>query len=415
MDINLNLSGTVNLEGSKSIINRLLIITTYLTKPIEIINYSTCNDVKTLENNLKLMGIRFEKNNGNVTIYPRETKLQNKLYYISDSGTAYRFLLARLAALEKYKTSLEISYSLKKRPSKILFDALNKLGASLKTGKYPIEIFGKKLYGGKLKIDSTVSSQYASAILLISPYFKNDLELSLGDDIVSFSYLLMTLKIMKKFGIKYFWGENMVIIPSGQSYQNLDSFEVEPDFSSASYFAAIGALSPKGVFIKFNGRSSLQPDYKIFKILKGFGAYISYNDNGILIKKDKLEGQELDLRDSPDIVPTIAILSLFARSKTVIKNIQHLKYKESNRIISLLTQIKKIGADIHYVNDKLIINPLKNEPPRVLLKTFLDHRMVMSFSILKAIFPQIDVENPHLISKSYPNFYDVLSNLKQNL
>ena len=414
MDINLNLSGEIKIEGSKSIINRLLIISTYLTKPLKIKNYSSCNDVKTMENNLKLMGIRFEHDQSNVTVFPRETKLQNKMYYISDSGTAYRFLLARLASLEGYKTSLEVSYSLKKRPSKILYDALNKIGASIKTGKFPVEIHGKRLNGGKIKIDSSVSSQYASALLLISPYYKHDFELTLSDDIVSFSYLLMTLKIMKKFGIKYFWGENRVLIPANQTYNNLEEFSVEPDFSSASYFAAMGALSPKGILIKYGRSHSLQPDFKIFKILKEYGADVSYTDDGIFVRKNKLEGQELDLRDSPDIVPTIAVLSLFASSKTIIRNIQHLKYKESNRIISLLTQIKKVGADIHYVNDSLTINPLDKTPPSVLLKTFSDHRMVMSFSILKEIFPQIEVENPELIKKSYPKFYEELNSLRNS-
>ncbi len=414
MDITLNFGGNIKIEGSKSIINRLLIISTYLNQPLKIINYSTCNDVLTLENNLKLMGLKFEKENNVAVVYPREVKLQNKLYYVRDSGTAYRFLLARLASLPGYKTDLEISYSLKKRPAKILFDALHKLGASIKTGKYPIEIYGKTLLGGKIKIDSSVSSQYASAILLISPYFKRDLELTLTNDIVSFSYILMTLKIMKAFGIKYFWGDNQVMIPAGQSYLNKDEFIVEPDFSSASYFATLGALSSKGVLIEYNGKSSLQPDFKIFDILKQYGAEVIKSDKGIFVKKDKLVGQELDLADSPDIVPTITVLSLFADSKTIIKNIQHLKYKESNRIISLLTQIKKIGADIHYINDQLIINPLKNIPPKVLLKTFSDHRMVMSFSILKTIFPQIEVENPDLISKSYPKFFEVLENLKKS-
>ncbi len=412
MEIKLNLNGEITLEGSKSILNRVLIISTFLRSQLIIQNISNCLDIKTILINLKRMGFKLEFFNNSLLIQPPDKISNKQLFFIKDSGAAFRFLLTRLAFLDGIKSRINVTRQLKERPILPLVEILNRNGAEIDFSEYPYKVIGKKFIGGDIEIPADISSQFISSILLTSNNLQKDLKLVLKGKIVSRPYIEMTLKIMKEFGINSEFIDNVILIPSKQCYRNIERCSIEPDFSSACYFWALGAINSGEIWIKSKLRKSLQPDYKFLEILKKMGAEIHFNKERIGVKKKKLNGVEVDMKDMPDQVPTLAVLALFAETKTTIENISHLKYKESNRIRSLLIEFNKIGANIKYTNDILTIYPLKKVPPHITLNSYSDHRLVMSFYILKSVFPYLKINNKNAVKKSYPNFLEDYKRLR---
>ena len=204
-----------------------------------------------------------------------------------------------------------------------------------------------------------------------------------------------------------------IFIQAGQKYNDLAEYFIEPDYSSACYFWTLGALSKSVVSTNIINKVSLQPDYKFLTILENIGANIIFKKDKISVSRGKLKSITVDMKNMPDQVPTLAVLALFADSKTTITNIEHLKFKESNRIEALITELSRIGAKIQYENGILTINPLDKIPGNITLNTCYDHRLVMAFHILKIIFPQISITNTSSINKSYPNFLVDIKSLKR--
>jgi len=408
----LDISGHITLEGSKSILNRVLIIATYLRNPLKILNVAICADITTMLNNLCKMGLNIDKSQEAwIVKTPKKLKINGNLF-IQDSGTAYRFITTRIAAINKSKYNIKISDQLKKRPIEQLMDILTQMGATTKMKGDSLLIEGSQLNGGILNIPANISSQFISSLLLIAPSYKNDLELFLKGDIVSRSYINMTIKIMQDFGIIVNFNGNKIFVKAGQKYNNITEYLIEPDFSSACYFWSLGALSRSSVSTNKINKRFLQTDYNFLSILENIGAKIERYEDKISISRGELKGISADMKDMPDQVPTLAILALFADSKTTITNIEHLKYKESNRIDALVTQLTKIGAKIFYNNGELTINPLSNIPRNETLNSYNDHRLVMAFYILKLVFPQLTITNVSSVDKSYPNFLKDIKSLK---
>ena len=406
MKIEFNAKGFVELQGSKSILNRILIISTFFESSFKIYNFSRCDDLNTMVENLMKIGFRFYSDEDYLILVPPDKMKSPSQLFIKDSGTGFRFLLSRLASQNGLETTIDVSPQLQKRPIKPLVKILNQLGAEINDDRFPITVKGKKLKGGKIVIPANISSQFISSLLLIAPCYEQDLEISLKGEIVSRPYIEMTLQIMSDFGIESeFSLNNKIKIQSGQEYFNLSDFYIEPDFSSACYFWALGTLSNNNICTSNWYLDSVQPDFKFLGILKKMGAEISDEDDRICVKRKKLNGIEIEMRNMPDQVPTLVVLSLFADSKTIIRNISHLRFKESDRISALLNEIKRIGGKIEFKKNSLIIHPLTKPPKDVFLETYNDHRIVMAFSILKAIFPYIIIKNMNSVTKSYPDFF----------
>ncbi|MCD4795627.1 MAG: 3-phosphoshikimate 1-carboxyvinyltransferase [Candidatus Cloacimonetes bacterium] len=404
MKIELNSDRTIKLEGSKSILNRVLIIASFLEASLEIFNFSKCNDILTLTNNMKKMGFRFEERLNSVMIHSPSTINNKQHFFIKDSGTAFRFLLARSSCLQGIHTDIDISMQLKKRPVRPLIIVLKKMGADLKCTDYPLEINGTRLVGGEIDIPADISSQFISALLLIAPNYQTDLVINLKGKIVSGTYIEMTMKIMEKFGVISEFTGNRIFIKAHQRYINPGKFVIEPDISSACYFWSLGALKKHGVSIECDITDSVQPDIDFLEVLREMGAIISIKGKKISVSKGTLSGIDIDMHNIPDQVMTLSVLALFADSETKIRNIQHLRYKETDRINSLISEISKIGGKIDYNNDMLTIFPLKKYPAHVKMDSYNDHRLVMAFYILKAVFPDIEVNNEEAVTKSYPDF-----------
>jgi len=265
---------------------------------------------------------------------------------------------------------------------------------------------GKKLNGGEIDLQADISSQFVSALMLIAPVYKSRLTINLIGRLVSRSYIEMTAAIMQDFGVKCEFFKNKIIIESRQEYANPGIYEIEPDFSSAGYFWALGALSNKEVCISCVSGKSLQPDFRFLSILEKMGTNVNRASKSVCISRGSLKGIDVEMKDIPDLVPTLAVLALFADSPSQLRNIAHLKYKESNRISALVSELSRIGANIEFTDESLIIHPLCHQPAYVELDAHHDHRLVMAFHILKAVFPCISINNKEAVKKSYAGFFD---------
>ncbi len=409
-DWSLSLNGTVKLQGSKSILQRVLLIASMMDT-IEFEPFSGCDDVNMMCDILRTFGCQFEIDLQHIKITRPRHFPYHADYQISGSATALRFWIARAAINEHTISNIQAVDQLSLRPIKPLIQALRYLGADISGERYPYRIAGKSMIGGEIEITSNISSQFLSALLMCSPFFQKGLRLRWKIPTVSYGYLKMTISIMREFGIQVLEREKEIVVLPGQKYSFNGIYQVEADLSSASYFAALGALSNFPITIPYCKTSSLQPDFRIFHILIKMGADVQYSKNGYLVKRKNLKGITQDMSSNPDLVPTIAILALLAEGETKLKNVQHLKYKESDRIQALLEVLTSIGANITFENGDLHIKPLETEPPARILKTYQDHRLVMAFSILKLIFPQLRLDDETSVSKSFPGFFTEIQRL----
>lgn len=423
----------IRFTGSKSLLIRVLLISTYLEKPLLIENASSCSDVLTMIDNLRNFGFIIENDEEKIYLQP-PCKIANKdkSFFIKDSATAFRFLLARMASITDQRFEITVSRQLQDRPMRPLIKILKQQGAVINSRGFSFSIEGEKLAGGKVQLDASISSQFISALLLIAPSYKKDLNIELKGELVSASYLNMTIKLMHYFGINVIWKKDKIFLKKGQKYQNPEKIKIEPDYSSACYFWALGALREKEICTEFAGNKFSQADLHFLKIISKMGAYvktkfmspneIKNEENGncdllpnkICVQKKKLHGVNVNMKNMPDQVPTLSILALFAEEKTTISGIAHLRFKESDRIAALLSELKKLRVKIEWKGDQLSIQPLQNlENNRIILDTHKDHRLLMSFAILQTKFPAIQLNEKKSVEKSFPNFFQKLELCKK--
>ena len=391
-----NIEGCIFLPASKSISNRALIIHALCYSPYPLHNLSASDDTKVLAAALNSNTNKFD---------------------IGHAGTAMRFLTAFLA---KIAGEWEITGSerMQQRPIKILVDALNKLGAKIEylgnENCPPLKILGSHLTGETIELDGTVSSQYVSALLLIAPTVENGLTLKLTGEITSRSYIELTLKLMAKFGVQYKWEKNEITVPE-QNYLPID-FTIEADWSGASYWYQVLALAESGEILLENLQlKSLQGDANIADWFEQFGVYSTQKIDGVLLsKKENIVPKKLNLDfiENPDIAQTMACLCVAKEIPFQFTGLKTLKIKETDRIAALQNELSKFGAKImepkhgELLWDGKIDSTIKEEKPTI--KTYHDHRMALSFAPMALAGFNLQIENPMVITKSYPNFWDDL-------
>ena len=399
------LDGLVQLNGSKSISNRLLIIRAISGMELEINNLSTADDTRTM--------VRLLKN-------------QNELILdTGDAGTTYRFLTAYLA-LKNGKHFLTGSKRMMERPIAGLVSALRNLGANInyigKEGYPPLSINTPEFHHIKrpeLTIPSDISSQYISALLLIAPYLEKGLQLNLEGEPVSEPYIDMTLALMSEFGADINKQFNQLTIEPGK-YIN-KKISVESDWSAASYFYAIAALfdGPVNLKLKTLQVYSLQGDSIISKIMRPFGIETIFDDNGeIEIKKEKTiipERFDYDFTNCPDLAQTLAVIVAALDIPSKLTGLKTLLFKETDRISALKTELEKFNTQVVASENSLeIIKGIdKNLDTKTLhtVSTYNDHRMAMAFAPLTLIYGNLKMENKEVVAKSYPAFWDDLIKL----
>ena len=391
-------------EAAKSILNRILLISTMMEAPLDFSGISSCADVRTMITNMEVLGYRVEACGEHHRCYsigkiPDRVRLR-----IEDAGAVWRFLMARMVCWENMESTLEISEQLEKRPIKVLLDSLRELGAEIDSAVFPVVIRGKKLVGGEISIRSDVSSQFVSALLLVSPLFEKGLRINLTGKPVSASYIKMTMKVMQDFGVTAEWQDNRISVESGQSYHYRGVYQVEPDYSSACYFWTMGALSSRWICTVNQPGISVQPDYGFLDVLRRMGAEVKMKENWICLRRKKLQGIKIDMRGMPDQVPTLAFLAIFADSPVRISGIEHLRHKESDRISSILQEMRKLEIKADYESGVLTIYPDPNFRRNAVLSSHNDHRIAMGLHLIRFMSPEITISGTGCIAKSYVGF-----------
>ncbi len=409
----LYLNAEIKITGSKSETNRLLLLQA-LYQNITLENTSNSDDSEVMSSALST------KN--------QQSTINNQIIDIHHAGTAMRFLTAYFASQENRIVTLTGSSRMKERPIKILVEALKQLGAKIdyleNEGFPPIKITGQKLTNNKVSLPANVSSQYISALLLIAPKLQNGLELTLIGEITSIPYIKMTLNLLEEIGVETAFIGNVIIVKPKNQDEKLKTLTVESDWSSASYFYSIIALSEVGSQITLSSykKNSLQGDSALVEIYKKLGIETHFNGNKMKLVKQpnfKLDPSDseqakqtlnLDLNNTPDIAQTIVVTCLGLGFGCHLTGLHTLKIKETDRLEALKTELSKLGASISVTDESLTLAPSNTINPNQSIATYNDHRMAMAFAPL-ALKTNINIENAEVVSKSYPDFWNDLKYL----
>ena len=394
----------VKITGSKSETNRLLLLQA-LYPNLTLENTSNSDDSEVMQKAL----------NSQFTIHNSE------LIDVHHAGTAMRFLTSFFAIQEGKEVVLTGSSRMKERPIKVLVDALNQLGAEISyeenEGFPPIRIKGKKLTQNKVSLPANVSSQYISALLLIASKLENGLELTLEGEITSVPYIKMTLALLNEIGVKTSFVGNKITVCHAELV-SASQLTVESDWSSASYWYSIVALSEIGIQISLSSykENSLQGDSALVEIYQDFGVETTFNsDNSITISKERIHNSQLtthnsQLNNSPDIAQTIAVTCFGLGMGCDLTGLHTLKIKETDRLEALKMELTKLGAEISVTNDSLYLKSSSAIKEKISISTYQDHRMAMAFAPLALKVPII-IENAEVVSKSYPSFWEDLKSV----
>jgi len=398
-----NLESSIAISGSKSETNRLLLLQA-LYPGLKIENASNSDDSEVMVKALKN------------TQHPTSSIQKIEVHH---AGTAMRFLTAFFAIQEGKEVILTGSSRMKERPIKILVDALRQLGADIEyvenDGFPPLKIIGKKLTKNSVSLPANVSSQYISALLLIAPKLENGLELTLEGEITSVPYIKMSLALLNEIGVKTSFKNNVISVSPKLITHNSELITVESDWSSASYWYSIVALSPIGTKITLSSykQNSLQGDTAITEIYKAFGVATTFEKTTIILEKTENVKQEylnLELNNCPDIAQTIAVTCFGLGMGCLLSGLHTLKIKETDRLQALKNELEKLGATVIITDDSLKLIPSSSDfviARNEAIKTYQDHRMAMAFAPL-ALKASIVIEEAEVVSKSYPNFWNDL-------
>ena len=394
---NKTINGVLEIGGSKSESNRLLMLRKYLSD-FKITNLSKSDDTKTLIDALINT---------------------NKIIDVHHAGTAMRFLLSYYASKPNSEVTLTGSARMKSRPIFILVNALRDLGANIeykeKEGYPPIKITGKKIISNQVSLPGNVSSQYISSLMMLGVKLDNGIKLNLEGSITSKPYILMTKKLIEKIGYNVIINNDQIeVLVNNKSLDKI--VEVESDWSSASYFYSIVAFSKDAkITLKTFKRNSIQGDSIISEIYQKLGVETRYVKDYIIISKNKTANLpkrlKLNLSDSPDLAQTIAVTCLGLGIECELSGLHTLKIKETDRIEALKKEFIKLGVDniktsdntIYFKGDQQLNNNIK-------IETYQDHRMALSFAAL-AVIIDISIESPNVVSKSFPNYWKNLKTL----
>lgn len=390
-----DLKTQIAVTGSKSETNRLLLLQA-LFPNVSLANTSNSDDSEVMQKALK----------GNEEIID-----------IHHAGTAMRFLTAYFAVQEGREVLLTGSARMHERPVKILVEALEQLGAKIsyekEVGYPPIRIKGQKITASKVTMAANVSSQYISALLLIAPKLENGLELTLEGEITSIPYIKMTLGLLNDLDIQTSFEGNVIKVFPKQAVESKE-MTVESDWSSASYFFSLAALSDQStISLTSYKETSLQGDSALVEIYKQMGVETQFEGNKITLTKQKdfkFETINLELNNTPDIAQTIVVTCLGLGIGCHLTGLHTLKIKETDRLEALRIELTKLGANITVTNDSLTLVASNSINHNVKIATYNDHRMAMAFAPLALKVPII-IENAEVVSKSYPDFWEDMKKL----
>ncbi|MCG7547621.1 3-phosphoshikimate 1-carboxyvinyltransferase [Pseudoalteromonas sp. Of7M-16] len=414
-------SGSVTLPGSKSLSNRILLLAALCDGVTEVRNLLDSDDIRHMLAALDVMGVKVELNDDKTVALVHgnggQFKTPSEPLFLGNAGTAFRPLTAVLAATQG-KFTLTGEPRMEERPIGHLVDALDALGADvtyLKNEHYPpLDITGKKLQGGTVEIDGSISSQFLTALLMAAPIFDGDSEIKISGELVSKPYIDITLGVMKQFGVVVEHDDYQIFYVKGQQgYTSPKSIMVEGDASSASYFVAAAAIAGGEIEINGVGKSSVQGDIGFAKVMEQVGAKIEWFDEKLIVKKGQLIGVDIDANAIPDAAMTLATVALFAEGKTAIRNIYNWRVKETDRLYAMATELRKVGAEVVEGEDFIEITP-PEEFKLAEIDTYNDHRIAMCFSMVSVGGQPVTINDPGCTAKTFPTYFDVLASISHH-
>ena len=405
-----SLNASITIPGSKSYTNRALLISALVGSKVRLVNPLFSDDTEAMIACLKKLGVSVSINSSSISVLGNLQNLKSGEYKLDAnlSGTTLRFMLALATIIPGVKT-LFGKEGLNKRPIADLVKGLRQLGAKIeyleKPGFSPVKILSSKLNQGEILIKGSVSSQYLSAILLISPVI-GEITIKVKDVQLSKPYIDMTLDIMEKFGVKVLNENYQKYITRANQKYSKGTYIIEGDYSSACYFGAIAALTKSNITLKNINQNSKQADLKFFKILDQMGNKVVSGVNQITIYGKGIKAVDVDMQDCPDQVQTLAVLAAFAKGKTQISGVQSLRMKETDRIFALTEELKKMAVKVESSQDTLTI--YGGNPNPATIDTYDDHRMAMSFAIAGVKISGMAINNPDVVNKTFPEFWNML-------
>lgn len=405
---------TVAVPGSKSIANRALVCAALAGVGTELSNVPDGDDSVAMVRGLRALGINVSEVQAGTLRFDSALDLSSGASVRIDAhlaGTTSRFLTA-LCALRSTASVIDGADALRGRPMRDLHDALERLGAHVNPlvakGHLPVEVSRGALRGGEIDIPGDVSSQFVTALLLIGPYLRGGLSIVVMGDRVSNSYIEMTVAVMRDFGaeVDFVETERGLRVAVSEGTYVPRHYAIEPDASSASYPLAIAAVSGGAVTVEGLGEASLQGDAQFAKVLGQMGCEVEFGSDSVTVRRDlskPLRGIDINMVDMSDLVPTVAVVALFAGDATRIRGVGFIRHKESDRLGDLAGELRLCGAGIVEVEDGLIIEPAPLTGAH--LGTHHDHRLAMSFAVMAGRVPGVSVDDPNVVTKSWPGFW----------
>jgi 3-phosphoshikimate 1-carboxyvinyltransferase len=419
------LNSTVRVPGSKSLTNRALLIASLANGKTHLTNALFSDDSRYFAKALQTLGfdVRLDEANYAMTVTGLGGKIpaaQAELF-IGNAGTAARFLSAFLT-LGHGEYILDGEPRMRERPIGDLVEALGQLGCNIQPmqnaeGRMqnicpPVRIVASGLQGGKTKIAGDISSQFLSALLMVAPYAQSPIEIELTTELNSKPYVDMTLSIMKDFGIEVERrGYEYFKVPVTNYQLPITNYPIESDASAASYFFAAPAICGGTVKVENVSRNSVQGDIRFLDVLSQMGCVVTEEENSIIVHcPSSIIGVDVDMRDIPDTAQTLAAIAPFASSPTTIRGIASARVKETDRVSATCNELKRLGVQVEEREDGMTIYPCQRFKSAE-VQTYNDHRMAMAFSLIGLRFDGVTIENPSCVSKTFPNFFDVLGKL----
>jgi 3-phosphoshikimate 1-carboxyvinyltransferase len=416
---------TVRVPGSKSITNRALVLAALCGKnePCTVTSCLRSEDTEVMLTALRALGFSLDIDWTQQRVRIHSGRDHNRIpateasLFVANSGTTMRFLTA-MVCLGHGRFRLDGVARMRERPLGDLVDALRQLGVGVvcegASGYPPVRVEADGLPGGRVRIKGDVSSQFLSGLLLAAPFARDDLEIDVDGPLVSRPYVEMTLRMMEDWGFVVLrdWQGPRFVVRGRQAPAEGMTYRVEPDASAASYFFAAAAITGGRVGVRHLTPDSLQGDVRFLKVLERMGCALGRKPGELIVHGKPLYGINVDMNDISDTVMTLAAVACFAEGPTTIKNVAHIRHKETDRLAALAAELRRVGAEVEEFADGLTITPRPLHGADI--ETYNDHRMAMSMALIGLRVPGIVIKDPSCVAKTYPHFFTDLEQLRED-
>lgn len=413
----------IEVPGSKSITNRALLLAALSDRKCVLHGVLFSDDSRAFIDSLEKLGFSVEADEKikDVIIVGMGGKIPNSRAAIDvrSAGTAARFLTVMLA-LAGGDYEMNASPQMCKRPMEPLLGILREQGVVFEfkgeEGHFPFRMRSDGISMKEVRIDTKISSQFASALLMSGVILKDGLRVTMSGDRAEGSYIKMTLAMMNQFGITVVKEESCCQVPHMSEF-GLPEYQIEPDVSGASYFYAMAPLLKTDVIVRHVHRNSLQGDIKFIEALQKMGCVLEDNEDGILLSGSNLKdypGLTISMKDFSDQTMTMAAIAPFAKTPTLIQNVGHIRFQESDRISAIITELTKMGIRCEEVPKEEGIKIYPGDIKETIVETYEDHRMAMSFTLTGLKTGKISIKNPGCCRKTFENYFDLIDGLSEN-